>query len=163
MRAFFIVYPSLSSYFIFLLPFSFFPALPQIPLQELEGELASSLGACFHNSAAICFSLSVLTLIRTQPWLLCKLQLLQVTVPIPNSYPLSFISASRPPNLPNRHQLSYQLCQNPHCLVLLRTLPLPEWVDVKATTLSFVKNIQDKAAEGLSATPFSDYAWIQNC
>lgn len=114
MRAFFIIRPSLFSLIYFSVAFFFFPpALPQIPFLAIERELASSLGACFHRSAAICFSLSVLTLIRTQPWLLCKLQLLQVTVPTLDSYPLSFIPASQPPNLPDGHQLSYRLCLMP--------------------------------------------------
>lgn len=143
--------------FIFLLPFSFFPPpLPQIPFLAIERELASSLGACFHRSAAICFSLSVLTLIRTQPWLLCKLQLLQVAVPTLDSYPLSFIPASQPPNLPNGHQLSYRLCLMP-----LRDPSTPRVGGWEREWLSALWRIFK--IKSPTTPSFSDYAWIQNC
>lgn len=117
-------------YFTFLLPLFFSISLSQIPLLVLDQELAGSLVACFHNSVAICVSLSVLTHHNTDRPDYCvdfslQKSLLSFALPtFPTPTPFSFpsLSASR---------LFLPALSQPSLLSAAQRLPLLEWVNVR--------------------------------
>lgn len=117
-------------YFTFLLPLSFSISLRQIPLLELDWELAGSLEACVHNSVAICVSLSVLTHYNSDSPDYCadsslQKSLLTFSLPaFPTLTPFSFpsLSASR---------LFLAALSKPSLLSAALMLPVLEWVNVR--------------------------------